>query len=80
MHAKIQEDPQKNFKTFYIFFKFSRNDAQKSKPIHLEKGKLYELEATVKEYQGNDFIILATETPSGAFVAPIPSQRLFIGM
>ena len=41
--------------------------------------KPYELVATLKEYNGNDYITVGVELPSGEFVAPIPSKQLFMG-
>ncbi|CAB4024376.1 Hypothetical predicted protein, partial [Paramuricea clavata] len=52
--------------------------AQKSKAIYLEKGKFYELVATVKEARSTDYLTVAVELPSGKFIAPIPAERLFI--
>ena len=45
----------------------------------MEKGKFYELVATVKESARSDYLTVAVELPSGKFVAPIPAKRLFIG-
>ena len=57
----------------------SASPEQKSPPMLLENGKLYELVATLKDYSGSDYITVAVETPTGKFFAPIPSQQLFVG-
>ena len=57
----------------------SASAEQKSPSIQLESGKLYELVATLKEYSAQDYITVAVELPSGQFLAPIPSQQLFVG-
>ncbi len=58
---------------------FSATAEQKSPSIFLESGKFYELVATLKEYKVNDYITVAVELPSGKFLAPIPSEQLFVG-
>jgi tRNA A22 N-methylase len=57
----------------------SASNEQKSPPLLLENGKFYEIVVTLKEYRGQDYVTVAVELPSGEFLAPIPSQKLFIG-
>ena len=45
--------------------------------IYLEKGKFYDIVATIKEAQSLDYLTVAVELPDGKFVAPIPAERLF---
>jgi hypothetical protein len=61
------------------YLHFSASAEQKSPPTFLESGKFYELVATLKEYNGADYITVAVELPSGKFLAPIPPEQLFVG-
>ena len=50
--------------------------SQKSKPVHMEKGKKYYIEALQKEGGGGDNLAVGWQLPNGTKEMPIPGNRL----
>ncbi|EDO32108.1 predicted protein [Nematostella vectensis] len=59
---------------------FNKYTEQTAWPIQLAQGKVYYMEALMKEYYGDDHFMIAVKTPDGKFYAPIPSQFLWTGL
>jgi ELWxxDGT repeat protein len=58
------------------FQKYDKYPSQKSVQINLEAGRKYYIEARHKEGNGNDFISVGWQLPSGAMERPIGGNRL----
>ncbi len=52
------------------------SDTQKSRPIFLQSGEYYYIEALMKTHEGDDHLAVAWELPNGIFEAPIPGTHL----
>ena len=50
---------------------------QLSRPIFLDKCRLYRMEAFMREESSQDHISLGMRIPSGRYEGPIPRRRLF---
>jgi ELWxxDGT repeat protein len=55
---------------------WSKHPSQKSKPIRLEAGRKYYIEALHKADSGDDHVAIAWLLPNGVLEAPIPGIRL----
>ena len=58
--------------SIYYHMNFNRYpDQQKSKPIGMEKGKVYYMEAFLKEGHGADHLAVSVKLPSGGVERPL---------
>ena len=53
---------------------------QVSKPIQLEQGKVYFMQAYLKETAGGDHLTVKVKLPSGTEQAPLGGQDVFTGI
>ncbi|HTG45280.1 MAG TPA: lamin tail domain-containing protein, partial [Verrucomicrobiae bacterium] len=51
---------------------------QRSRPITLEKGKRYYIEALMVEGSGGDHLAVRWQLPDGTIEEPIPSERIYV--
>lgn len=63
-----------------FFFNYRFPNRQKSKPVTLEQGKVYFMQALVKEGGGGDHLAVKVKLPSGAVQAPISPTDVFTGV
>ena len=55
-----------------------RDPSQTSSAVQLEKGKVYYMEALMKEGGGGDHIAVGVKLPSGIFQRPISQEDIYI--
>ena len=55
-----------------------RFPSQQSSPVQLVKGKVYYMEALMKEGGGGDHITVAVKLPSGTLQRPISQEDIYI--
>ena len=70
-----------NFQFSFCFFLFTilyRDPSQTSSAVQLEKGKVYYMEALMKEGGGGDHIAVGVKLPSGTLQRPISQEDIYI--
>ena len=62
----------------YLMLFLCRFPSQQSSPVQLVKGKIYYMEALMKEGGGGDHITVGVKLPSGTLQRPISQEDIYI--